>query len=498
MPTRFLDVVVGEGTQQRLCRRSDLPASAPYAALSHSWGEKEARTKPVPKTQIANIHQRLDGIGWSELTQTFRDAITIARRLNVRYLWIDALCIIQDDSADWAMEASRMASVYENAHFVIAATNSRTGDEGCFSERSCSHKVSVAGIEGGVSSVYVKQKISHRDFAEGPATFETMPLFDRAWVFQERLLATRVIHYTKHEIMWECKESLRCECRGIERGRDFPKGRNTGNFKHRYNEVLRESDNLLRRYQQWTKVLSEYSVRSLHFDGDRLPAFSGIASQLQLPGMGRYLAGIWLNSMPQSLDWKTSVGIVEKRWIKRRPDAYRAPSWSWASVEAECSMWMPDPAEEVEYHSAVQEADCSLVSPDLYGQVSAGHLVLSGPCLWGELRYEKWKDNREEPRYEIFFEHGSVRLDEDVPLNKGPVQVVHGTAVLVIVISSREIPAKYERDKPMWKNHAPERWWSGLALQPSELVDGAFERIGHVSERMGRLAERAEMRIKIV
>ncbi|KAJ9606340.1 hypothetical protein H2200_009301 [Cladophialophora chaetospira] len=498
MPSRFLDVGDNKVGQQILCLRSEVDKAARYAALSHSWGKTEARIKPVPKTQKANIKERMRSINWSELTQTFRDAVTITRRLNLRYLWIDALCIIQDDGDDWAVEASRMKSVYENAYIVIAATRSRTGDDGCFSERSCSRKVSVEDGTNAVSTVYVKEKISHRDFAESPATFETMPLFDRAWVFQERLLATRVVHYTKHEIMWECKEALRCECQGIESGKDWSHGTNTGNFKLDHGKVLLKDNSVLQRYKQWSRVLSEYSVRSLHFDGDRLPALSGIAGQMHLPGMGQYLAGIWSNSLPQSLTWQTGVGIVEKGWKKRRPDAYRAPSWSWASVEAECLMWVPYPADEVDYHCKVEEAVCTLVSPDPYGQVSGGHLVLFAPCFWGRLKYEKWKDNQEEPRYVVWFEGGSVQLNEDVPLNEGCDQVADGTNVLIVVVSSREIPSKLDRAKPMWKGHVPSRRWTGLALRPSRTLDTAFERIGQVSERMDQMGPRTTMSIKIV
>ncbi|KIY04012.1 uncharacterized protein Z520_00704 [Fonsecaea multimorphosa CBS 102226] len=498
MPTRILDVGVPDATNQRLCLESEVAVPAQYAALSHAWGRKEDRIKPMPKTLKSNICQRLEGIDWSELTRTFQDAIKITRRLGLRYLWVDALSIIQDDDDDWALEASRMASVYENAYVVIAATRSRTGDDGCFSERSCSYKVSLADSAGKVFNAYVKQKISHRDFAEGPATFETMPLFDRAWVFQERLLATRVIHYTQHEIMWECKESLKCECQGMESGRDWSHGKNTGNFKLKQAQVLYHNDNALERLKQWSRILREYSVRSLHFDGDRLPALSGIAGQMRLPSMGQYLAGIWSESMPQTLTWKTSVGIVEKRWLTRRPVEYRGPSWSWVSVEAECLMWVPDPADEVEVHCIVEEAQCKLVSPDLYGQVSSGVLTVSAPSFWTKLRYTELRDQNDVQRYSLSFDGGSVVLDADVPLIEGPSEVPEGTLILVMVVLSNDIPNKVERHKPLWKNRQVSRWWRGVALQPCRLEDGAFERIGHVSGRVDKLANTKSIRVKIV
>ena len=141
-------------------------------------------------------------IEFSELTKTFQDAVTITRRMGLNYIWIDSLCIIQDDADDWALQSSRMAAIYEDAHVAVAGTRSRTGDEGCFSIRSPSYDVSVVDAEKQYTD-HVKMRISHRDFSERPSSFDRAPLFGRAWVFQGRLLATRTIHYTAHEIMWE-------------------------------------------------------------------------------------------------------------------------------------------------------------------------------------------------------------------------------------------------------------------------------------------------------
>lgn len=485
MPTRLIDVGT-DGDDPRLCLTSEM-ASTRYAALSHSWGSRESRKTPVPKTNSANIDSRMDGILWQDLTKTFQDAITITRRLGLGYIWIDSLCIVQDDKNDWTLEASRMALNYQNAHFVIAATRSRTGDDGCFSQRSPSHKISLSDTKGNIHTVYVKKEISHRDFAESPATFNTMPLFARAWVFQERLLATRVIHYTNHEIMWECKQSLLCECQGIESGRDWSHGKNTGNFKLDHGQLLIGKNDMLRRYQHWSKIVAEYSVRSLAYDSDRLPALSGIAGQIHLPEMGRYLAGIWENSLPQALLWKTMVGIVEKNWEKRRPTEYRAPSWSWASVEAECRTWIPDPEDEVDFHCRILDVQCTLASQDPHGHVSDGYLLLSAPVFWAKFRYEKWRDDRKEPKYMLHFNGHSEKLDEDVPLENKEGSIPDESLVLIAVLESSMVPSKAARDKPIWKGKIPNRWWTGMALKHSSRRKDAYERIGRIGGRSEHL-----------
>lgn len=107
-------------------------ATTRSAALSHSWESRESSKKPVPKTNSDNIHSRKDGIPWQELTKAFEDGIITTRRLGLGYIWIDAMCIVQDDKEGWILESSRMALNYQNAHVVIAATRSHTGDDGCF------------------------------------------------------------------------------------------------------------------------------------------------------------------------------------------------------------------------------------------------------------------------------------------------------------------------------------------------------------------------------
>jgi hypothetical protein len=89
-----------------------------YAALSHCWGP----TLPI-KTLHETIEQFKMGINWHALTATFQDGITVARRLGIDWIWIDSLCIIQNDTSNWEVEASKMPDYYKNAYITISATN---------------------------------------------------------------------------------------------------------------------------------------------------------------------------------------------------------------------------------------------------------------------------------------------------------------------------------------------------------------------------------------
>ncbi|KAK5322659.1 hypothetical protein LTS13_008303 [Exophiala xenobiotica] len=478
MPTRLIHVG-SAGEKLRLCLTSEVGGITGYAALSHSWGEKESRKTDVPKTTKSNLKSRMKNIKWKDLTNTFQDAVEITRRLGLEYLWVDSLCINQDDYNDWALEASRVGRIYENARIVIAATRSRTGDGGCFSTRSPSYEISEAAPTG---RFYVRKEISHLDMDDQPLeNYKTMPLFARAWVFQERLLATRVIHYTEHEIMWECKQDLHCECQGIKNERQW-QGMRPSTVKLEHWRLLASESDMMQRCMHWSTIVNTYLARSLTYDRDRLPALSGIARQMHLPKeMGRYLAGMWEGSLPLALCWVVNANYKVRNWgQRRRPPKWRAPSWCWASVVVENGWYIIttnfEPEDEIKnLHCRIHEAECELKSADPYGEVKDGHLILSVEAFWATFRRKKpWIDNGDKLRYggyELHFGGHPAVLSEDVPLEAGNEKLRDETPILIAVIYSA-----------LSQNNAPGTYWVGLALKPSSREGHlhAYERIGMV------------------
>jgi hypothetical protein len=89
-----------------------------YTALSHCWGDK-----PPLRTILSTLKQRKEGLEWDSMPATFQDAIRVTRQLGIRYLWLDSLCIIQNDITGWESGAARMADIYEDAQLVIAASS---------------------------------------------------------------------------------------------------------------------------------------------------------------------------------------------------------------------------------------------------------------------------------------------------------------------------------------------------------------------------------------
>ena len=377
LPTRLIDVgLFNSQNHVRLVCTSDFQdTSAKFAALSHCWGARDDRIKTIPKTTKATIQDRLERVCWDELTQTFQDAIAVTRSLNLRYIWIDSLCIVQNDEEDFAREASQMASIYGEAHVVLAATSAATGDIGLFQNRAESQLVSRVNSKGRVLSLRVKKEIEHTDFTTGePRHFASTPLFARAWCFQERLLARRVVHFADDEMIFECKEKLWCECTLL-----FPEHELYQNFKVRLAYSLRK-ESAKARFQAWYSVLRPYTARSLSFESDRFPALSGFARLIAIPELGSYCAGLWRNELPSGLLWRVIRALPENNDVIQRPEKYRAPTWSWAGVQAviEGHITFHDTVEAVAH---VLEVDCTPAGSDPFGEVTQGHIVLEAPML---------------------------------------------------------------------------------------------------------------------
>jgi hypothetical protein len=116
--------------EPRLVLSDSLDLVPTYATLSHCWGDGE-----IPKLRVNTLIEMQRAILVSRLSRTFREAMETAKQLGFEYIWIDSLCIIQENQADWLIEASRLGTIYQNSGLNIAATRSPGGDEGCFTTR---------------------------------------------------------------------------------------------------------------------------------------------------------------------------------------------------------------------------------------------------------------------------------------------------------------------------------------------------------------------------
>jgi hypothetical protein len=118
-------VAADENGDLQLCEGQN--EIAQYATLSHCWGFHQ----PL-RTTKATLDLHLQKIRFSDLAKTFQDAAVTCRRLGIRYLWIDSLCIVQGDEEDWQIQSAQMASIYKGSTLTIAASSAHDGTEGCF------------------------------------------------------------------------------------------------------------------------------------------------------------------------------------------------------------------------------------------------------------------------------------------------------------------------------------------------------------------------------
>lgn len=306
MPRRILEIESIRPLRVRVVE--DCPRRERYACLSYRWGPQTESNSL--KTHNLDLYKT--EVPKDKLCLLTRDAIEAAFRLDLRFIWIDCYCIIQDDIKDWERAAANMASIYENAFLTISATSS----EGGCPMFSCLEQIytgtEVTRIRG--EPVFMRRRLRHPCLVDGfrhEHEYLTGPLLARGWVFQERLLSNRVVHFTQDEIFWECREKTWCECRSEEL---------------EWLAQRKETPRLLGS-ESWENIVRQYKETELTFTKDRLPALAGIAKRYGKQHGKTYLAGIWKEDLPGALIWVVGIGDA-----RPRPLQHVAPTWSWASL----------------------------------------------------------------------------------------------------------------------------------------------------------------------
>lgn len=367
---------------------------------------------------------------WDKLVKTHKDAITIAQILGFSHLWVDALCIAQDDDTEKAVEIGRMASIYANAYMTIAATGSSNSDRGVSRSRAKTLVINMTESDDSHSRLFARTTISHENFGynlEGEmaqSISSAQPLFKRGWAFQERLLSPRILHFSEMELVWECLGMTSCECgtlesfrmsriflerqllagvpkdvelrcgkiersralaqrlRMLDTGESVPSCRVPLSIRYDYTalvaayglqNVMQITWNL--DFQPpWRSLISRYSSTALKFESDRLLAVSGLALvwHARKGTPCRYLAGLWEDDILRELLWRCSGQTFD------RPRQSFAPSWSWASVRSQVE-WLEWASEATTYHVSVLDAECiAHDAVNLFGKVSEGYIRVRG------------------------------------------------------------------------------------------------------------------------
>ncbi|KUJ09005.1 HET-domain-containing protein [Mollisia scopiformis] len=503
-PMRLLQILNGS-SQIRLIETVD-STKYEYVTLSYRWGRDDRRP---PLTLQENLSQHMNGIPTEILPPTLKDAVLATVSLGYDYLWIDSLCIIQDEPQDFEQECPKMAAIYSGSAVTIAAPGAQDSFSGFLHRRKFLADPLYTPVElqyrdrkaepqgtlkiwypGSTSTPdhYGYLKPNFNGSLNSPNGDEPRPpsfLDDRGWIFQEWLLSPRVLYFGSFQMYFECCQSQRFETL-------------LDQHVHIDHYSLSKTIPALRSHAEyhswWRKLVERYSGCALSVARDRLPAISGIAHSYQPPVSDKYLAGIWQGDLPGALLWYRLSDYTEKGNIADGNEIeYIAPSWSWASLMApvrfivsreeygandpddgsDCDPW------KVHIISASTTLTSRFSNPDPFGPVKEGHLRILGKlhtasvykcrdgCLlvcfckhisdretWLTLRFLPDRPSRYESLPRIGYRWDRIDRNRKTP----------EVFVLPVLMTRNQTFHSYV----------------GLALEPVAGTDGEFQRVGLV------------------
>jgi len=379
--------------------KEKLKEPKPYVALSYCWG-KDLELITTTTKENKDAHSR--EISFESLPKTLQDAVTVCRWLGIRYLWVDSLCIVQNDNQDWRRQAAQMRYVYSNSILTLTAHNAASCTKGFLGPQ-------LSGLDSWQRSFTTpghSKKLFVRPTDIPGWHSESTSLMKRGWALQECILPPRLLHFTGWEMVWECSGRHFCECGHIEGLRDespwrSPMVKTRLGLGSLIGPRSGES-------KGWMDLIQEYSNRELSFGSDKLIALSGLALSLEtsleyghdlrrvstterarktgpvsIPGSLRsiYLAGLIRPYLDRQLLWyaqdRRSRTLDIAVPAHSRP-SYRAPTWSWASIDTPVRYRMKGTFQS---HVVVDDSGTFCVPKDEFhvtGSVVDGELLIRG------------------------------------------------------------------------------------------------------------------------
>ncbi len=440
----------------------DQSTTEKYATLSYCWGEGDSH-----KLTVATENELTRGIAPSALPATIQDAVKVTRMLGLAYLWVDALCILQDSAADWEDQSSKMAGIYEGCTIMIAPTQSASCSHGFLSKRQPSVEFRSTSlpcakhIQHPAASVIIHLRSKFRCKDTNSNTYPgsdfnstIFPLFNRAWCFQENTLAPRVLYIDNTEFAYYCRSGRACECSG-------PGNWTMGGFEvihsvskasilelrmaSHFGQSLSAADIL----GKWQDTTVQYSGRQLSFHRDKLTALSAMADVIPRGVLGDYVAGLWSYRLIDQLCWYI-FGFRAPR-----PAGNTAPSFSWASTAGHIWWVVQGGYGQPEgYHSTVTGWSSVPKGVNPFGEVERASVQVAGPLIMARAKADPDRKMR------LYVQSpAGLRLEFYMDCLG---EVVDGTKVLIVPITKAS------------------RWFIFLVLVPlpSSTEMNCFQRVG--------------------
>ncbi|WYZ45766.1 hypothetical protein EsH8_VIII_001082 [Colletotrichum jinshuiense] len=389
MPSFLLDV--SDSKEVKLVSIPDSMRER-YIALSYCWGVGKQKTM----LKKSNMTDLISGLSVQELDVTIQDAVHVAKELDFQYLWIDALCIIQDDYQFKAKELDKMGNIYREATFTIIASAAKDVKQGFLSERpptlgrlaGPSHQPQPAiriEAHGKRRKSYFKSPLYLT-----PWQFDTVePWYTRAWTFQEFLLSGRRLQYLGNQTTWTCYcgDTVNQDCDGWVGGKAHMHPGYSYGEQETFSDVmailghtrsaLPEASELL---LYWYELVDTYCTRNLSFKSDRLPAISGIAKDFAAALRDEYVCGLWKSDLPAGLVWAASdPRHLEVPCPLPVPATMPRPSWSWASLNRQVTWTNSHLKKKKDADFETLGYDLELSSPMApFSEVKKGELRIRG------------------------------------------------------------------------------------------------------------------------
>jgi hypothetical protein len=389
-PTRLLDIGTRTSDLPRLVITAQLDNLEPlkYAALSYCWGNADD-AKSQLQTTNSSLEDRCAGIPTTMMTRILYDAVQAAQALSIQYLWIDSLCIIQDDINDWNKQSSQMGYIFRHAYITFCSLASSSCHDSLF-DRTPSLAIDFQSnllptISGSytIHTMPLTSNLSARDHDQIlSADFFNSKWLNRGWTFQEDCLSTRRLLFGTSSVHFSC---------GNIQWSEGQQSFGTEDLYTRPHDVLNDlasfyegGTTLEAVYEIWMELVSDFTARQLTYSSDKFPAIAGVAQYVSETLKDTYLAGLWKENLLPGILWhryKNDTLASLERYVLalHYPDPYIAPSWSWATDDIYVNFYIR--------HRKI-EPECTIISANIetdmlnpFGQVQQGKIVLEGKIM---------------------------------------------------------------------------------------------------------------------